>query len=203
MVGVGFGQLVLVAIALDELYGDWRQNTVLRSCPFVAYLQLPKDGLQIIGLSVGVFILNHIEILEYLLGDLDGRRDGEVLLFEGLLEVAPLGLYAVFKLLSRAEDVDVDVVEPAVAHHQVQVFLQLCGVNVLAVPQFFDHGRQIDGLLDLLVIVRQRHRVHWLTEDLGELLLDQSKEHQQKFLLQAVLWLHLAHAIINYANAGN
>ena len=81
----------------------------------------------------------------------------------------------------------------AVDHHLVEVGPDLCCLRVLPPPEAFDDGGQVDWLLDLLVVVRQKGGIDWFSEDLGEFLLNEAVDHAEELLLNAVLRLDLAH----------
>lgn len=86
-----------------------------------------------------------------------------------------------------------DVEDAAVYHHLVQIVSDLCGLCVLPCSEILDDCREVDWLLDFLVVVRQESGIDWFSEDLGEFLLDESVDHAEEFLLYTVLWLDLAH----------
>ena len=81
----------------------------------------------------------------------------------------------------------------AVDHHLVEVVPDLCCLRVLPRPEVFDDGGEVDWLLDLLVVVRQKGGIDWFSEDLGEFLLNEAVDHAEELLLNAVLRLDLAH----------
>lgn len=149
--------------------------------------------MEVAWFSIVILLFNRIKILQDLLSDLNRRIYSDVLLLEYLLKVGPFRLYTVFKLFSSPQDVYMDVEDATVDHHLVEVVSDLSGLRVLPCSEILDDSGQIDWLLDLLVVIRQEGGVNWFSEDLGELLLDESVDHAEEFLLDAVLWLDLAH----------